>query len=138
MRINIYIWLVAIVSVVTLGCSSGTTEIEDELYGAGFIVVNEATWPENNTSPYPFTVPEGEISCSVHPVFGREVYFEPKGYTTEFYIGTPLNKSAVDSLKKARLTSNVPDSIKAGANLKDAIQIGLRVCDEQNDRFLDI
>ena len=137
MRINMYIWLVAIVSVITLGCSSGTTEIENELYGAGFIVVNEATWSENNTFPYPFTVPEGEISCGAHPASGREVYFEPKGYTTEFYIGTPLNKSAVDGLKQARLTSNVPDSIRAGANLKEAIQIGLRVCDEQKDSLLD-
>lgn len=43
--------------------------------------------------PHPFTVLKGEITCSFHPTFGREVYFAPYGY-----IGTPLNKSAVDSL----------------------------------------
>ena len=137
MRINTYRWLVAIVSVVTLGCSSGTTEIDDELYGAGFIVVNEATWPENNTSPYPFTVPEGEITCSSHPDFGRGVYFEPKGYTTEFYIGTPLNKSAVDSLKLGHFISNVPYSLNDGTDLNEAIQIGLKVCDEYGDNLVN-
>jgi hypothetical protein len=132
MRINMSRWLIAIAPVLLIGCSPSTAE--DELYGAGFIIVNEQTWGENHTSPYPFTV-AGEISCGSHPEFGREVYFEPVGYTDESNIGTPLNKSAVDSLDRDNMKANVPYSIKKGADLSDAIQIGLRVCDEQQDNI---
>ena len=131
MRINMSWGLIVIASVLLIGCSSGTAE--DDLYGAGFIVVSEQTWSENNTTPYPFTVPEGEISCVSNANFGREVYFEPKGYTDESYIGTPLNKSAVDSLEQANMTSNVPHSVEVDADLSEAIQAGLRVCDEFKD-----
>lgn len=132
MRINMSRWLIAIAPVLLIGCSPST--VEDEIYGAGFIIVNEQTWGENHTSPYPFTV-AGEISCGSHPEFGREVYFEPVGYTDESNIGTPLNKSAVDSLDRDNMKANVPYSIKKGADLSDAIQIGLRVCDEQQDNI---
>ncbi|AMN69051.1 MAG: hypothetical protein N2B60_11175 [Psychrobacter sp.] len=131
MRVNMSRWLVAVASVAIIGCSSA--DLEDDMYGAGFIVVSEATWGTDHTAPYPFTVPEGEISCGSHPAFGREVYFEPKGYTDESYTGTPLNKSAVDALKQRNLTVNVPYSIKEGANLNEVIQAGLRVCDEFED-----
>ena len=124
-------WLMAVASVAFIGCSSGTTQ--DDLYGSGFIEVNEQTWSENHKTPYPFTVLEGEITCGSHPVFGHEVYFEPKGYTDESYIGTPLNKSAVDALKQGNMSSNVPYSIKKGADLNEVVQVGLRVCDEQKD-----
>jgi len=130
MRINMSRWLVAIASMVIIGCSSDN---KDEMYGSGYIVVSEQTWSKNYTTPYPFTVPEGEIACASNPAFGREVYFHPKGYTDESYIGTPLNKSAVDGLKLGRLTSNVPYNIKKGANLNEAVQIGLKVCYEQED-----
>lgn len=129
MRINMSRWLIAVASIVIIGCSSGNKE--DEMYGSGYIVVNEETWSKNYTTPYPFTVPEGEIGCASNPAFGREVYFNPKGYTDESYIGTPLNKSAVDGLKLGRLTSNVPYNIKKGADLNEAVQIGLKVCYEQ-------
>lgn len=43
-------------------------------------------------APHPFTVLKGEITCSFHPNFGHEGY-----------IGTPLNKSAVDSLISMKL-----------------------------------
>ncbi len=124
-------WLIAVASIVIIGCSSST--IEDDLYGSGFIIVNEQTWGKNHTTPYPFTMPEGEITCGFHPDFGREVYFVPKGYTNESYIGTPLNKLAVDGLKQSNLTPNVPDNIKKGAKLNDAVQTGLKLCDEQDD-----
>lgn len=130
MRINMSRWLVAIVSMVIIGCSSDN---KDEMYGSGYIVVSEQTWSKSYTTPYPFTVPEGEIGCASNPAFGREVYFHPKGYTDESYIGTPLNKSAVDGLKLGRLTSNVPYNIKKGADLNEAVQIGLKVCYEQED-----
>lgn len=131
MRINMSRWLIAVASIVIIGCSSGNKE--DERYGSGFIVVSEGTWGTDNTTPYPFTVAEGEISCGSHPAFGREVYFQPKGYTDESYIGTPLNKSAVDSLNQSNMSPNVPYGIKEGADLSEAIQIGLRVCDEQSN-----
>ena len=132
MRINMSRWLIAIASIAIIGCSSGN---KDEMYGSGYIVVNEQTWNESHTTPYPFTVPEGEIGCASNPAFGREVFFNPKGYTDESYVGTPLNKSAVDGLKLGRLTPNVPYSVKKGADLSEAVQIGLRVCDEQEDKF---
>ena len=132
MRINMSRWLIAVASIVIIGCSSGN---KDEMYGVGYIVVNEETWSENYTTPYPFTVPEGEIGCASNPAFGREVYFHPKGYTDESYIGTPLNKSAVDGLKLGRLTSNVPYNVKQGADLNEAVQIGLKVCYEYEDEL---
>ncbi|WP_201508245.1 hypothetical protein [Psychrobacter proteolyticus] len=124
-------WLTVVASLAIIGC--GTASSEDETYGSGFIVVSEETWGTDHTTPYPFTVPEGEISCGFHPGFGPEVYFQPLGYSNESNIGTPLNKAAVDSLKQSNMSSNVPYSIKEGADLSDAIQAGLRVCDEQSD-----
>ena len=59
-------------------------------------------------------------------------------YVDKSYIGTPLNKSAVNSMKLGHLTSNVPYSVKKRANLSEAVQIGLRVCDEQQDKFENI
>ena len=105
------------------------------MYGVGYIVVNEQTWSKNYTTPYPFTVPKGEIGCASNPAFGREVYFHPKGYTDESYIGTPLNKSAIEGLKLNRLMPNVPYNVKEGADLNEAVQIGLKVCDEYEDRL---
>lgn len=105
----------------------------DEFYGAGFIEVSSATWSSRYTSPYPFTVAAGEIVCSAHPSFGRMVYFMPTGFTDESYIGTPLDQAAANSLKREEISSNVPYSIKKGADLSDAIKIGLQVCDEQQD-----
>lgn len=120
--------LLVIAPILLMGCSPSSAE--DELYGSGYIVVDESSWGENHTTPYPFTA-AGEISCGSHPEFGREVYFEPEGYIGESSIGTPLNKSAVDSLNQANMSANVPYSIKKGADLNEAIQAGLRVCDEK-------
>ena len=132
MRINMSRWLIAVASIVSIGCSSGN---KDEMYGSGYIVVNEQTWSKNYTTPYPFTVPEGEIACASNPAFGREVYFHPKGYTDESYIGIPLNKAAVDGVKLDGLASNVPYSVKEGTDLSEAVQIGLKVCYEQEDEL---
>lgn len=104
-----------------IGCNPGIAE--DNLYDIGYIVVNEQTWSENNATPYPFTVTEGKISCGYNPGFGREVYFDPQGYTDESYFGTPLNKPVVDALKQADMSTNVPYNIKEDADLSDAIQI---------------
>ncbi len=131
MRDNMSRGLITLAIFLLVGCSSGTAE--DDLYGAGYVIVNEQTWGDSHTTPYPFTVPEGEISCGSNPIFGREVYFEPKGYTDESYIGTPLNKSAVDALSQADMSANVPYSVKVDVDLNEAVQAGLEVCNEQKD-----
>ena len=115
-----------------VACSPVAQE-HDDLYGAGFINVNEMQWSLEHSSPYPFTVAYGEISCGFHPAFGREVYFAPEGFTDESYIGTPLNQAAVNALKHDDMRSNVPYSIKTGADLSVAVNIGLKVCDEQQE-----
>ncbi|MGP9599998.1 hypothetical protein ACT3R9_09995 [Psychrobacter sp. AOP42-A1-21] len=70
-------------------------------------------------------MPEGEIGCASNPAFGREVFFHPKGYTDESYVGIPLNKAAVDGLKLSRLTPNVTYSVKEGVVLNETVQIGM-------------
>ena len=107
----------------------------DKNYGTGFMTVDQSTWAANYQTPYPFTVPSGEISCGWHAEFGREVYFEPVGFSADSYIGTPLNKAATESLKQANISANVPYSINKGADLSDAIKIGLQVCDELRDKL---
>lgn len=106
---------------------------DDDLYCSGFVEVNETTWLEKHNQAYLFTVRGGEISCGSHPSFGRKIYFEPKGFTGELYIGTPLNKAAAESLKQANIISNVHYSIKQSADLSEAREMSLRVCDEQQD-----
>jgi len=133
MQTNNIKWLTSLAVIGLIACTPATNTFDS--YGSGFIEVNEQTWNKSYTTLYPFTVPEGEIGCASNPAFGREVFFNPKGYTDESYVGTPLNKSAVDGLKLGRLTSNVPYSVKEGADLSEAVQIGLKVCYEQEDKF---
>lgn len=52
------------------------------------------------------------------------------------YIGTPLNKATAEALKRYSDIPNVPYSTKKGADLSKAIQIGLKLCDEQQN-FID-
>lgn len=110
-----------------------TIQEYDEYYGAGFINIHEVMWPLEYDTPYPFTVPSGEISCGFDPKHGRTVYFAPAGFTDESYIGTPLNQAASESLKNADMRPNVPYSIKKGTSLDTAIKIGLKLCDEQRE-----
>ena len=132
MRINMSRWLIVVASIVIIGCSSDNI---DEMYGSGYIVVSEQTWEKSYTTSYPFTMPKGEIACASNPAFSREVYFHPKVYTDESYIGTPLNKSAVVGLQLGRLTSNVAYSLKEGADLSEAVKTGLRVCHEFENKL---
>lgn len=100
----------------------------NEYYGAGFIDVSETKWLTEHDTLYPFTVPYGEITCGLpHADLGRQVYFMPKGFTDESYIGAPLNQAAVESLKKDSMLPNVPYSIKQGSDLSTAIEAGLKV-----------
>ena len=118
-------WLISIVVLSLAGCALS----RDENHGSGFVAVNKIFWGADHDKPYPFTA-EGEISCGIHPEFGPAVYFEPVGFTNESSIGTPLNQAAAESLKQAGMISNVPYSIRKGADLSEAIEIGLKSCNE--------
>lgn len=78
------------------------------------------------------TVPDGEISCGLPAKLGREVYFAPKGFTNESYIGTPLNQAAANSLRYDDMLSSVPYNIKKNASLSTAIEVGLKLCVEKS------
>jgi len=92
----------------------------------GFVAVNEQLWLVEHRKPYPFTS-DGEISCGIGR-FGREVYFNPVGFTDEQHVGTPINKAAADSLKTDGMSPNVPYRVKDKADLGEALELGLRVC----------
>lgn len=126
MRVNLSWWLISTALFSIAAC----TPVPDKNTGAGFVIVSEIFWAADHDTPYPFTA-DGEISCGIHPEFGPAVYFEPVGFVDESAIGTPLNKAAAEVLKQSGLTANVPYSIKKGADLIEAREVGLRVCDEQ-------
>lgn len=125
MRINLLRWLISIVVLSLAAC----TPVQDERdkFVSGYVMVHEMFWFADHDGPYPFTT-SGEISCVYYPDFGVEVYFEPAGYIDESSIGTPLNKAAAESLKQAGLVPNVPYSIKKGADLSEAREVGLQLC----------
>ena len=135
MRINMSWWLI---SAIVLFSVTACTPSQDRSYASKFVsgntVVHEVFWGVDHKMPYPFTT-SGEILCVYYPDFGIEVYFEPAGYIDESSIGTPLNKAAAESLKQAGMVPNVPYSIKKGADLSDAREIGLQLCDEQMDKI---
>ena len=122
-------WLISAAVLSLTAC----TPVQDENYGSGYVVVHEAFWGAEHDTPYPFTT-SGEITCSDHIELGRGVFFNPVGFTDESYVGTPLNKAAADIIKLSRITPNVPYSIKKGADLSEAREVGLRACDEQRDK----
>ena len=125
MRINLSRWLISVAVLSLAAC----TPVQEENYGYGYVVVHEAFWGAEHDTPYPFTT-SGEITCSDHIELGRGVFFNPVGFTDESYVGTPLNKAAADIIKLSRITPNVPYSVKKGADLSEAREVGLKVCDE--------
>lgn len=131
MRINLSRWLISIAALSLTACAPSQNEIYASQFVSGYVIVHEAFWGADHDTPYPFTT-SGEIYCIYYPDFGIEVYFEPVGYSEDSSIGTPLNQSAAKALKKQNLTPNVPYSIKKGADLSEAIALGLKECrDEQ-------
>ncbi|WP_041757614.1 hypothetical protein [Psychrobacter arcticus] len=126
MRINISRWLISLAAALSI---AACTPVQDNNHSIDFVIVNESDWYGEHYTAYPFTV-SGEIVCITHPEYGPSVYFHPVEFTDESYIGTPLNKAAAKSLKQASMTPNVPYSIKKGAVLSEAREIGLKVCDE--------
>ena len=135
MRINMSWWLI---SAIVLFSVTACTPSQDRSYASKFVsgntVVHEVFWGVDHKMPYPFTT-SGEILCVYYPDFGIEVYFEPAGYSKDSSIGTPLNKAAAKALKRDGMKPNVPYSIKKGADLSDAREIGLQLCDEQMDKI---
>ena len=128
MRVDMPRWLISIAALSLSACSPSQDDSYARQFVSGGVTVHEAFWPADHDTPYPFTT-SGEISCVYYPEFGTEVYFEPAGYSKDSSIGTPLNKAAAESLKKDGLTPNVPYSIKKGADLSEAVEVGLKLCE---------
>lgn len=126
--------LISIAALSLAACSPSQDDSYAQQFVSGGVTVHEAFWPVDHDTPYPFTT-DGEISCVYYPDFGIEVYFQPFGYIEDSSIGTPLNKAAAESLKQAGMTSNVPYSIKKGADLSEAKALGLKTCTEKMNMF---
>ena len=124
MRIDMPRWLIGTAAVFIVACTPA--QDESHKFVSGHTVVHEVFWGADHHTPYPFTT-SGEISCVYYPT-GIEVYFEPAGYSKDSSIGTPLNKAAADALKRDGMKPNVPYSIKEGADLSEAIEVGLKAC----------
>jgi len=120
-------WLIILTALLIAACSPAQDDSYAHQFVSGGVAVHEAFWPADHDTPYPFTT-DGEISCVYYPDFGIEVYFQPFGYIEDSSIGTPLNKAAVESLKKDGMIPNVPYSIKKGVDLSEAIGVGLSLC----------
>ena len=120
-------WLIILTALLVAACSPSQDDSYARQFVSGGVAVHEAFWPVDHDTPYPFTT-DGEISCVYYPDFGTEVYFQPFGYIEDSSIGTPLNKAAVESLKKDGMIPNVPYSIKNGADLSEAVGVGLKAC----------
>ena len=123
-------WLISVAVLSLAACTPSKDDSYASQFVSGYVAVHEMFWSADHDTPYPFTT-SGEISCVYYPEFGIEVYFEPVGYIDESSIGTPLNKAAAKALKRDGMKPNVPYSIKEGADLSEAVEVGLRVCDEQ-------
>ena len=134
MRVDMSRWLISVAVLSLAACTPSKDDSYASQFVSGYVSVHEMFWSADHDTPYPFTT-SGEISCVYYPEFGIEVYFEPAGYIDESSIGTPLNKATAESLKQAGLVPNVPYSIKKGADLSDAREIGLQLCDEQMDEI---
>lgn len=130
MRINLPRWLIGIAVLSLAACTPSQNNSYASQFVSGYVVVHEIFWSADHDTPYPFTT-SGEISCVYYPDFGIEVYFEPVGHIEDASIGTPLNKAAQMALKKAGMTPNVPYSVKKGADLSEAIEVGLKACGEK-------
>ncbi len=127
MRINLPRWLIGIAVLSLAACTPSQNNSYASQFVSGYVVVHEIFWSADHDTPYPFTT-SGEISCVYYPDFGIEVYFEPVGHIEDASIGTPLNKAAQMALKKAGMTPNVPYGIKKGADLSEAVYVGLNAC----------
>ena len=131
MRINLPRWLIGIAVLSLAACTPSQNNSYASQFVSGYVVVHEIFWSADHDTPYPFTT-SGEISCVYYPDFGIEVYFEPAGYSKDSSIGTPLNKAAAKALKRDGMKPNVPYSIKKGADLSEAVEVGLKACRDED------
>lgn len=132
MRIDMPRWLISIAALSLAACTPA--QDERDKFVSSDVTVHEVFWAVDHNTPYPFTT-SGEISCVYYPEFGTEVYFEPAGYSKDSSIGTPLNKAAAKALKHNGMEPNVPYSIKEGADLSEAVKVGLKACDEERAKL---
>jgi len=128
MRINLPRWLIGATAVFIVACTP--TQEDSDKFVSGHTMVHEVFWGSDHDTPYPFTT-SGEISCVYYPT-GIEVYFEPAGYSKDSSIGTPLNEAATEALKRDGMEANVPYSIKEGADLSEAVELGLKACRDED------
>lgn len=131
MRINMSRWLIILAALSVAACAPSQDRSYASKFVSGNTVVHEVFWGVDHKTPYPFTT-SGEILCVYYPDFGIEVYFEPAGYSKDSSIGTPLNQAAAKALKRDGMKPNVPYSIKKGADLSEAVEVGLKACDEMH------
>ena len=61
----------------------------------------------------------------------------PLNFILIFYIDMLLNKSAADDLNESKSTPNVSCIINEWADSSEAVQVGLRVRYEQEDKLLN-
>lgn len=91
------------------------------------VPVDELQWRFMGLTDYPFTT-AGHIYC-----FNNAVNFAPYPMK-ETDVQQPLNQRAVEQLRLSNLTPTA-NSIKPNADLTQAINIGLKVCDYNNKEF---
>ena len=128
MRINMFRWLIGAAVLPIVACAP--TQNSSDKFVSGHTVVHDIFWGIDHKTLYPFTT-SGDISCVYYLKFGIEVYFQPAGYIEDSSIGTPLNKAAANALKHHGMEPNVPYSIKEGADLSEAVKVGLKACGEK-------
>ncbi len=128
MRIYMPRWLISTAVLSVVGCTPAQNDSHE--FVSGHTMVHEVFWATDHNTSYPFTT-SGEISCVYYPDFGTEVYFEPAGHNDDSSIGTPLNNAATKALKRDGMTPNVPYGIKKGADLSEAVEVGLEACNQK-------
>ena len=92
------------------------------IYNGDTLPIDEKSWNSLGYQNYPFLT-NGDLACT-----SDEIYFYPENSFNENAVGTPLNRKAEYSIKQHGWQVNVPYKIKQGADLTQAIKIGLDIC----------
>lgn len=98
-------------------------------YNGDTLPINETSWQQLGYSDYPFLT-YGDLAC-----VNNEVYFYPADSFNETAIGTPLNQQAANALATMQLKPTEKNAIKPGANLSQAIKVGLDICQYVERQF---
>lgn len=86
------------------------------------VSISNHQWYLAQLGKYPFTT-GGDLACS-----NDSVEFYPNGLHDDD-VGLPLNQNAHNKYKQAGFIPNVPNAIKPQADLKNAIFLGLSLCE---------